>query len=163
MLLSATSVNNIVNGINNKIKTDTKLNYLPLREGTALITKIVSLVVGLLTTIILILVPIIVGLEVMYICFPALRAKTDELIMKIETKGYKYNFMQFTLRDAIKAVEEASIPNGENTSALVCYFKIKCTSVMFLSLIIAIILRGSSFLVGTVDTLVGNVITSLFG
>jgi hypothetical protein len=71
--------------------------------------------------------------------------------------------VQFTLRDAIKAVEESYSPESNGQSALMCYFRIKCTSVMFLAFVIAIVLRGSTFMVNTINNLIGNVTISLFG
>lgn len=136
------SIDDITEGLRERIDEGNNVDYLGLTEGLTIVTEIASLILGYLVVFILILVPLIVCAEILYICFPIIRDGVDELLVKIEGKGVPNRILGFCLRDAIKAVEESMIDGIGSRSALWIYFVLKCKSMMILMFIICLVLRG---------------------
>ena len=98
------NIDSIVTGIEQNIDGPQRLDYIKTIEWTNTIARISSLVLGILAISILILIPIICSLEIIYITIPTLRAFTDKIVYDGEP-GFVQRTVQFTLRDAIKAIE----------------------------------------------------------
>jgi hypothetical protein len=141
------SVGEITEGLDSAISSDGSLNHITIYEATRVIGRVASLVVGFLTVVIIILVPFVVGLEIIYICFPIIRNKTDDLISKLEAKGMAGKTIGFTFRDAKQSV----------------FLKIKCKSIMFLMLVLSLIVQGSDTIINIVWNLISRIVSTIFG
>ena len=106
-LVLATSVQDIKDEIGEAIQNGGDYDYIQLIQQTSDVSRVLSVVYGVLVTVILILVPIIVSLELMYICFPLLRVHMESFVVKVESKGIAGKVVGFTLRDAREAVYKA--------------------------------------------------------
>lgn len=135
-------IDEITGGLRERIDEGNKVNYLGLTEGLTIVTDIASLILGYLVVAIIILVPLIICAEIIYICFPIVRESVDELLVKVEGKGVPNRILGFCLRDAIKAVEESAIDGVGSRSALWIYLGLKCKSVMIVMFVICLVLRG---------------------
>lgn len=135
-------IDQIVEGLRERVDSGNKVDYLWLIEGISIVTNIASLIIGYLVVIILMLVPLIVCAELIYICFPIAREGIDELLVKVEGKGIPNRVLGFCLRDAIKAVEDSMVDGIGSSSALLIYLKLKSRSMMILMFIICLVLRG---------------------
>ena len=144
------SIEDIKDGLAERTESSGDIDYIQLIESTGIIGKIATLVFGFLATAIMIIVPLIVTIEIIYICFPIIREKIDDLIVKVENKGIANKVLGFTLRDAKRAVEEANTVMIGQKSALWIYLKLKCTSMTFLMFILALVIMGSSTIVNFV-------------
>lgn len=152
------SVSDITDAIENKVASDGSVDRITLLEGTGIISKVGSVLYGFMITIILILVPIVVTLEVIYICFPVIRNKIDDLAVKVATHGVAQKTIEFTLGDAMRAVKEAETTQT-GKSALWIYLVAKLKSIMFIAFILALVLKGS----GTIVNFVARIVDSLLG
>jgi hypothetical protein len=137
-------INEITEGLQERIEDGDKVNYIELHEGLDIVGKIASLVLGYLSVIILILVPIIITAEIVYICFPVVRGEVDKFLVRIEGKGVMHTTVGVCLRDAIEAVEESQLEGVGSRSALWIYLKLKCKSMLMLMFVIALIVQGST-------------------
>lgn len=135
------------------------LDYIQLREHTEIITRVVSIVLGVLLVAILIIVPLIITLEIMYICFPIIRGKMEEIIEKVEDKGFLNKMAGFTLRDAKEAVLRANTVQIGEKSALWIYLGLKCKSLMVLMFIVALVIMGSSTIINFVWKLIDGLVS----
>ena len=160
-LVLATSVQDIKDGIGNAVDSGGDYDYISIIQSVSDITRVLEFLYGFLIVVIMILVPLIVTLELMYICFPVLREQMEKLVVKVEGKGFLGKTVGFTLRDARTAVQRAeTVMTGK--SPLTIYLKLKCTSLMMVMFIIAVVLAGAEGFVGFVRSLVDNVITYIF-
>lgn len=135
-------IEEIAEGLEDRIIEGNNVDYLGLIEGLTILGKIASLVTGYLIVIILVLVPLIVCAEIVYICFPIVRDGVDEFLVKIEGKGVPHRVLGFCLRDAIKAVEDSAVDGVGSRSALLIYLGLKCKSMMILMFIICLVVQG---------------------
>lgn len=135
-------INEITEGLRERIDEGNVVDYLGLTEGIRIVTDIASLILGYLVVIILILVPLIVCAELVYVCFPLFREGIDEFLVKVEGKGIPNRILGFCLRDAIKAVEESMIDGVGSRSALLIYLTLKYKSMMMLMFIVCLVVRG---------------------
>jgi hypothetical protein len=156
------SVGEITEGLDSAISSDGSLNHITIYEATRVIGRVASLVVGFLTVVIIILVPFVVGLEIIYICFPIIRNKTDDLISKLEAKGMAGKTIGFTFRDAKQSVFLAETTEV-GTNPLWIYLKIKCKSIMFLMLVLSLIVQGSDTIINIVWNLISRIVSTIFG
>lgn len=140
-------IDNIVTDIQETIEKGNEVDYLWLREGLDIVTEVVSLVLGYLSVIILILVPLIITAEIIYICFPTVRDSVGQLLVKIESKGVLHSAVGVCLRDAIEAVERSEVDGVGSRSALWIYLGLKCKSMFVLMFIIALVLQGSNTII----------------
>lgn len=144
------TVDEIRDSIANKTSVDGGVDQVTVIEGTMIIARIASVVLGFLTVAIMILVPLVVTGEVCYICFPVIREKVDELIIKVEGKGVAQRAVGITFRDAIEAVKLANTVEIGKESALFIYLKLKIKSLMFLMFILALVLQGANAIINIV-------------
>ena len=156
------STEGIVQGIKDKMYYNGELNHIQLIEQTSFVTQVASLLLGIITTAILILIPIVVALEIMYITFPIIRQKTDELILGIESRGYKHNALGFVLRDAIEAVKRANTNMIGEKTAIAIYLQIKSKSLFTAMFIVAFVIKGGSTVVDFVWGLFESIISNIF-
>lgn len=158
----ASTVGEIAEELEKKTESDGKIDQIMLWESTSIIGKIVSLVLGFLTLIILILVPIIIALEVAYIAFPPLREALDEYKVQMDDgKGVRNVALGFVLRDAVEAVKQANVEQIGKKSAMWIYLELKIKSVLFIGYILCIVLQGSSTLFSFVERLIKGVLEML--
>ena len=116
---------------------------------------------GFVTTVILLVVPLVIAMEVIYICFPFIRDKFDKLLIKVESKGTAKKVIGLALRDAKAAVYKANTTQtGE--SALYLYLIIKCKSMMFIMFIICMVLKGTSPIIMMVWTMIKNILNNIW-
>lgn len=141
------SIEDIKEALAEKSESSGEVNYTQLREGLTVVTRIANIVLGVLIVAIIILVPLIVSLEIIYITFPVIRVKADEILNEVEGKGFLRKIAGFTLRDAKEAVEQANTVQIGEKSALWIYLKLKCKSLMFVMFIVALIMMGSSTII----------------
>lgn len=159
------SIDDITRELENRLAYDGDLDHITLIESSGIIGRIAAIILGLLSTLIVILVPIIVAMEVVYICFPAIRDKTNELLTKLETKGADKRLLGVAFRDAKHAVEEVYCRgelNGTIGDMLWEYFKVKVKSIVFVFFLLSLVIQGGAYVVDLVWNLVGNVIERLF-
>lgn len=158
-------IDDITRELENRLAYDGDLDHITLIESSGIIGRIAAIILGLLSTLIVILVPIIVAMEVVYICFPAIRDKTNELLTKLETKGADKRLLGVAFRDAKHAVEEVYCRgelNGTIGDMLWEYFKVKVKSIVFVFFLLSLVIQGGAYVVDLVWNLVGNVIERLF-
>lgn len=155
-------IQDLVGKLQDRIANDGSVDQIMMLEQTNIIERVASFTIGMLSLLIMIFVPIIVSLEIIYICFPICRDATEKIIVKIESRGKKGTAIGFILRDALEAVKQANTTMIGEKSALWIYLGIKCKSLMFLMFIIVFIIRGSGPIVGLVHKLFINVIETIF-
>lgn len=156
------STSDIVRELEERLYYNGEINQIQLIEQTGLISQIASIVLGVLSIVILILVPIVVAVEVIYIAFPVIRNKTDELILKIESKGVKHNALGFVLRDAKEAVKRANIDMIGQKSAISIYLKLKVKSVFIGMFILAFVIQGGSDIVEFLWDMFEGLVSTMF-
>lgn len=145
------TVDDIREGIANKASAgDGGVNQVKLIEGTMIITRVVSVILGFLSVFILIVIPLIIAGEICYICFPVIREKVDELIIKVEGKGVARRAVEITFRDAIEAVRVANTTEIGEHSAMWVYLRLKVKSLMFTMFIWALVIQGINVIINVV-------------
>lgn len=155
-------INDITNELQNRLSYDGDLDHITLIESSGIIGRVASVILGLLSLMIVILVPIVVAVEVVYICFPAIRDKTNELLLKLETKGADKRILGMAFRDAKHVVELVYCRGGTTGDMLWEYLKIKVRSIVFVFFLISLVIQGGGYIVDLVWNLVGNVIEKIF-
>ena len=160
MNLSLFTVGDVVEQLKGKFESDGSIDYIQWYQQTNIITRILSLVLGLLICLILLLVPLVVSLELIYVAFPFVREKMDELSVSLEGKGLRHKALGFALRDAKEAVERANTTQV-GKPAMTIYLWLKLKSMMFLMYIISWVVCGTTPMIrntifvmqGLIDTL----------
>ena len=139
------SIEKLVDELEDRMYYNGDLKQLDLMEWVAVFSRIMTFVLGLLAIIIVILVPIIVSIEIIYICFPVIREKTEKLLFNVEGKGNKLTVAGFTMRDAIEAVNigETNYP-GSTSLMLWEYLKIKSKAILLVMFLIGFVISGNS-------------------
>lgn len=159
------SIDELTNELERRLSYDGDLNHITLIESSGVIGRVASIILGILSLMIIILVPIIITMEVMYICFPAIREKTNELITKLETKGADKRLLGIAFRDAKHAVEQVYCHgelNGTIGDMLWVYLKIKVKSIIFIFFLLSLVLQGGGYIIDLVWNLIGNFLEHLF-
>lgn len=160
------SINELVDNLENRLYSEGKVDDITIIQVTDTIQKVASVVLGVMAWTVLILLPIVIAIEIIYICFPFIREKTNEMILKLEQRGHKHNLPGFILRDAIKANEEAEKMMARGTgdltgtgSALWIYIKLKLPAIFFAFFVLAFVLAGTS----TIVQFISNLVQGIFG
>lgn len=159
------SIDELTNELERRLSYDGDLNHITLIESSGIIGRVAAIVLGILSLMIVILVPIIVTMEVIYICFPAIREKTNELITKLETKGADKRLLGIAFRDAKHAIEQVYCQgelNGTVGDMLWVYLKIKVKSIVFVFFLLSLVLQGGGYIIDLVWNLIGNFLEHLF-
>lgn len=160
-MVLATSVQGIKEGIGDAIESGGEYDYIQIIQSVSDIRRVIGFLYGFLIVVIMIVVPIIITLELMYICFPILRVQMENLAIKVEGSGFVGKAVGFSLRDARTAIQKSET-NLVGKHPLTIYLKLKCTSMMMVMLVIAIVLTGADSFIGFVRSLVDNVISHIF-
>lgn len=154
-------VQSIIDSISEKTQSDGSIDRIRFIEQTDNIQQIANFLYGFVTTVILLVVPLVIAMEVIYICFPFIRDKFDKLLIKVESKGTAKKVIGLALRDAKAAVYKANTTQtGE--SALYLYLIIKCKSMMFIMFIICMVLKGTSPIIMMVWTMIKNILNNIW-
>ena len=159
------SIDELTNELERRLSYDGDLDHITLIESSGIIGRVAAIVLGILSLMIVILVPIIVTMEVIYICFPAIREKTNELITKLETKGEDKRLLGIAFRDAKHAIEQVYCQgelNGTVGDMLWVYLKIKVKSIVFVFFLLSLVLQGGGYIIDLVWNLIGNFLEHLF-
>lgn len=159
------SIDELTNELERRLSYDGDLDHITLIESSGIIGRVAAIVLGILSLMIVILVPIIVTMEVIYICFPAIREKTNELITKLETKGADKRLLGIAFRDAKHAIEQVYCQgelNGTVGDMLWVYLKIKVKSIVFVFFLLSLVLQGGGYIIDLVWNLIGNFLEHLF-
>jgi hypothetical protein len=160
------TVNKITKELNDKLSADSDIDYIELKESSSIISRIGSMILGLLSYIILILFPIIVGLELIYICLPTIRDMEDAALIKLESKGVDKRILGVAFRDAKNAIKQVYCNSeliGSTNDILWAYFKIKIKSIIFVFFVLSFVIQGWSKIVDVVWSYVGNIVEAIFG
>ena len=156
------SINQVKGDIIQKVTSDGSIDYIQLEESMLTINTIYPFILGFLVVSIMILIPIVISLEIVYICFPIIREGVDELLIRIEGKGKKTSVLGFALRDARKAVTIANTGMVGEQSALWIYLKLKAASLALVVVLIALVVvfgdRVIDFIQSVVEPIVQNFI-----
>lgn len=131
-------IDEITEGLKERLESDDSINYLMYYESYSIIGKVASIIMGFLIVAILLLVPIIVALETAYISFPLVRCAADSLIIKLEGKGIEKFTSGVVLRDAREAVRRSET-STTGRSAIFEYILLKSRSMMFLMFMLAFV------------------------
>lgn len=160
-MVLATSVKDIKDGIDEAMGSGRGYDYIRMIQSVGDIRRVISFLYGFLVVLIEILVPLIVSIELIYICFPMIRTQMEKLAVKVENLGFASKTIGFTLRDARTAVERSeTVQTGK--SPLTIYLKLKCTSLMMVMFIIAVVATGAEGFVGFVRSLIDKAISIIF-
>jgi hypothetical protein len=141
------------------------IDYIGLKESSSVIGRITNILFGVMSTLILILVPIITALEVIYICFPVIREMNEKVIHRLEVSGIGRKVVAISFKDAKKAIENiycSGVSNSSTSTILFEYLKIKIKSVMFIMFALTMVLQGGQRIVDIVWNFVGSIISSIF-
>lgn len=160
-MILLTSVKEIADEVEKAIEASDGYDYISIIQYTGDFNKVIGIVYGIVSTLIMILVPIIITIEICYICFPIMREPVEKLTIKLESSGIACKVVGLTLGDAKKALNIAETKQT-GRSALWEYLKIKCTSVMVVMLVITTILYASGPTVKKIWELVEGILSQMF-
>lgn len=149
----------LVTDIQNNIESDGSVDYIQLYTGMDQITEITGTILGILSVIILILVPLVVVMELMYINIPTFQSLFDNGLKKLSIKGYgkTQKALEFSFRDAKKAIQMANtVKTGRSVNFVYMCLKVKWLFVLMMAL--AMILEGGPVIVGLVFKLIKGII-----
>lgn len=149
------STGDIIDDITGKLSADGGVDYLQLNTGLELVSKISSVILGLLSMMIMMVVPIVVVLELIYINVPTIRDKIDDVM--IRGTGVAMNALKFTLRDASKAVEEANTTKT-GRSANYVYLCLKVKWIFIVVFAVAMVVGGGPVLINVLIKLLSGII-----
>lgn len=132
-------------------------DYISFYEGLLTINTITGKVLSILVTLITILVPLMISLEVCYVSFSPFR----EVINRVLTNsgGALHGAFQFTFKDAQEAVRREAVYG--TSKALLEYLKIKVKSIYIIVFVIALTLSGNGFLLRCLVKLLAPLISSI--
>jgi len=150
------SISEIVNNLENELATDPGTNYKVLLESYSTITRVMSLVLGILVVLIWIMFPVIVILEISFITIPLFQSGVYGLVDKFKSKGFS-SFIQITFRDAMKAIEASE--TGQTQLPPAGYYLIhKVKSAMFAAFVIALIVGNGTRIVELISTFMSGIL-----
>jgi len=155
-------IDKLIEELKESLESSSGADQIIVKESSSTISRIASFILGFLAILIIIIFPIIVALEIIYIVFPLFRDKVDQLAIWMDTKGADTRIVSIAFRDAKEAIAQAdTIETGR--SPLWCYLKIKIVSIYFVFFCLAVVIEGGDFIVQSVFKLLGNFITRVFG
>lgn len=147
------SVDEIIGQIGDKIDKPFTLNFIQLQEGSDLVAGITTLLLGLVIILILLLTPLVIAAELMYINIPIFRQAADNIR---EGKKGERKLVGLALRDAELALRRANT-TVTGKSATLIYIGIKSKSVFIVTLIVVILITGGGSLIDFVSGLVSGI------
>lgn len=155
------SIESITNELSKRVESDGAVDQIQLIQSVTDITRITSFLYALLSGIILMVVPFIVCVELIYLCFPIMRENLEKLSVKFEGAGILNKSFGLVLRDAREAVTQANtIMTGQ--SALWIYLKIKFKSLMMVMFIICLVLQGTPEIIRIVTVFIGSILDTIW-
>lgn len=154
------TISEIVENLENELMTDNGHNYIFLIESHTTLGRVMALIFGLLITIIWIMFPIIISLEICYIAIPTMQFGVNTLEEKFKTKGHLASVIGFTFKDARKAIE-SSVTGQTNLPPLAVYLKLKLKSAMFAAFIVALVVGNGNRLLDIVGGLMKGLLDLL--
>lgn len=129
-------------------------NFLPV------IKVYVEKILGILVVSLIILLPIVISLEIAYIALPTVQSVFDKILFK--SKGVTNKILGFSLKDAIKACQEANtVQTGK--SPMLLYLKYKIKTIMIVGVVISLLLGLGTDLVWIIYRLFSGAIEQLTG
>ena len=154
-------VSTIIDELENRLGHN-GVDYLTLTESSSLIERVTSLILGIMINVILIVVPLIVALEVIYICFPIFRDGVGKLIVTLESKGVDNKVFDFVFRDAVTAINRSYVGELQSKSPLWIYLTIKVKSIVVVFFLVSLVVKGSPLLIDIAWNLLGELIKFIF-
>lgn len=153
------NVDDIINDMSGYLENGGKADYIALIEGVHIVENIVSSIIGLFVAFIIIMLPVVIGVEVCYINFPIFQDAYDRIYNRL--RGRPSQLFGLVIRDARSAVERSKTTEmGQSPNWI--YLKIKCKAVFICFFIIAMVLGPGQFLIAQAFKLAGNIIGQLF-
>lgn len=154
-------IQTITNQLAERVESDGSVDQIQLIQQVTDITRITSFLYSLLSGIILMIVPFIVAVEIVYLCFPIMRENLEKLSVKFEGSGVANKTFGIVLRDAREAVTRAqTIMTGQ--SALLIYMKIKFKSLMVVMFIVCLVLQGTPEIIRIVMNFIGAILETIW-
>lgn len=131
------TVDDIILSIEKGMQRDGGANFIQMLEGMGLIGQAFSILSGIMVALIIIMMPIVIAIEAMYLNLPFMQNKVDNLVLR--TNGRLRDAMEITIKDAKKALV---IANTQETGRSVNYeyLKIKIKAIFIAALIVGIVL-----------------------
>lgn len=159
------SIDEISRQLEDRLSSNGGLDYITLKESSSIITRIAGIILGLLTWFILIVFPLVIAMEIMYICLPFMRSKADFILRKLEDRGADSRLLGLAFKDAkyaIDTVYSRGKVEGGTSDILRCYFWIKVKSIMFIFFLLCFVLQGSHQIIQVVWVMIKNLLEKLF-
>lgn len=153
------SVKEIVEGLTDRMNAGDKddIDQVAYNSASSVILKVAGAIINICFVFIILVVPLIISLEIVYLCFPFIREKVEEYLVKVESNGRRARMLGFSLQDARKAVEIAETQKT-GQSAMRIYLINKVKSHMFMAYILAWVIRGAPTLIQTIARLTSGVL-----
>lgn len=133
------------------------MDYLIAYSFIEILEKFLVLAITIFTVYILILTPIIIALEVAYLCFPVLRSVRKKLEVKFKGVGYMQTIFNFTFKDADKALEEAHASKAGKNPLLI-YLRIKLWWILLASMTVYFQIIGATVLINIVLSFIQGIL-----
>lgn len=148
-------VSDLVEELQRKASQGEGVNSLTMYTGITVITKISEFVIGLMSTILLIVIPLVVALELIYINMPVVRSVADKIMDR--GTGHVQKAVKFSLRDAIKAVEMANtIETGKSANFI--YLGLKMKWIYVVMFCVVMVIGGGTLIVKVLMSILSGLI-----
>lgn len=152
-------IGKIISDIEEQASSGDALNYLHFRTWMEFINKVGSFLLSILLGLLLILLPLIIVMEVVYISFPTIRVYAADKFM-FKGDGRVQKAMQLTLHDAIKAIELANtVKTGK--SAMMIYMQLKFKWILLVAISLTIYLGGIDIIISLAIELMSGLLDVL--
>ena len=153
------NVDDIANGIGGYLENSGSADYITLIEWVGIVQRVFGGIVGILVAFIMIMLPLVIGVEVCYINFPLFQDSYERLYNRL--KGKQSRIFGLVIRDARMAVERSKTTEmGQSPNWI--YLKIKCKAIFICFFIIFMVLGPGQFLIAQASILAGNILNQLF-
>lgn len=148
-------VDEIVEGIKNRLPNDGSADYIQLHEQLAIIGTVAETILGLLVTIIVIGVPLVVAVELLYINFPVLQQTYHKALIK--TTGRVNKTLGLVIRDARIAVEKVNTVDA-GKSVNMEYLKIKSKAIFIATLTVGLVLGAGTSVIQLIYSIARSIL-----
>lgn len=138
-------IGKVISDIERQASSGNDINYLHFNTWMEFINKVGSFLLSLLLGLLLILLPLVIVAEVVYISFPTIRVNVvDRFLFKGDGRVQKA--AQLTLHDAMKAIEMANtVKTGK--PAMLIYMRIKLKWLLLVAISLTIYLGGIDIII----------------
>ena len=152
------TVNHIAEGIAENIDSGTGIDYQLLINGMEFMSSLVDSFIRLLVGIIIVGLPLVIAIEVMYINFPIIQSKYDDLYHRLQGKSQKA--FGLIIRDARKAVEDShTIKYGASANRL--YLSRKIPAIFICTFLVAMVLGPTEVIIKYAMGIINNMVDAL--